>query len=85
MIEVPNHILRDLLFFSRRYCDGRRTYAPSEFNDIYMELEKLHGSALIRAIDMPDKTLMDGGNFWPYAQDGMYDEQTGHFDARREV
>ena len=32
--------------------------------------------------DQFDHTLKDRGKYWPYAQDGQYDPNTGSFDAR---
>jgi len=37
---------------------------------------------LLKDQDLKDETLTEKGKYWPYAQDGMYDEKTGHFDAR---
>lgn len=79
MIPVYKNHLLDLLYWARRYCDGRATYAPSNFNQIYKWIAK---DNRVLPGDMLDQTLKENGKYWPYAQDGMYDENTGAFDAR---
>jgi hypothetical protein len=74
--------LMELVHWARRYCDGRSTYVPSTFNRIYDCLRSKHPD-LIRCKDQFDKTLKDKGVYWPHAQDGMYNEKTGDFDARK--
>jgi len=32
--------IKDIVWMARRYADGRRTYAPSMFNDAYDEIKK---------------------------------------------
>ena len=66
---------------ARRYCDCRATYAPSQFNKLYDKIVQLNPK--IRERDQFDHTLKDQGKYWPYAQDGQYDEKTGSYEARR--
>ncbi len=80
-IEIDSYTLMDLIFWARRYCDDRSTYAPSSFNKIYKQLESKYPDLMSRG-DQFDDTLKDKGKYWPYAQDGMYEEETGYFDAR---
>jgi|SRR5689334_10539636 len=73
--------IKEMLYWARRYCDGRSTYAPSSFNDLYVRFVQLF--PLLKELDKnKDTTLMNDGEFFPYAQDGMYDPVSGHFDAR---
>lgn len=81
MIEIDAKDLIELIYYSRRYCDGRSTYAPSHFNNIYQRIRS-ENPDFIRTYDYFDPTLTDKGMFWPYAQDGMFNEKTGSFDAR---
>lgn len=78
--QISGQMVLDLIFWARRYCDGRATYAPSEFNRIYNEIKSKYPNLV--DLDTKDKALMDEGIYWPYAQDGMYDEKTGAYDAR---
>lgn len=80
-ISIPTEMLMELIFWARRYCDGRATYAPSEFNKLYKNMVQFFPK--LKEMDQFDHTLKDGGKYWPFAQDGMYDEKTGGFDARR--
>ncbi len=81
-ISVSQKDLSDLIFYARRYCDGRSTYAPSEFNKIYKRIRR-NFPDFIRCKDKFDITLMDNGKYWPYAQDGQFDEKRELFDARK--
>ncbi len=74
--------LIDLIHWARRYCDYRMTYAPSSFNEIYKRIRS-DNPDMIRCKDLPDSTLMNNGSYWPYAQDGNYNPDTGAFDARK--
>lgn len=76
---IPNQ-LRQLIAWARRYCDYRMTFAPHIFNELYDNLVQLN--PILKEIDVYDEILFDHGKFWPYAQDGNYNEVTGHFDAR---
>ena len=75
-ISVDQASLLDLIHWARRYCDGRSTFAPSTFNQIYQILRKQEPEFMQN--DKPDVSV----KHWPWAQDGMYKEETGAFDAR---
>jgi len=87
--KVPNPIkvsmdLKDameLIYWARRYCDGRATYAPSSFNNLLKRIRDEDDSVIMH--DTFDQTLMNGGAYWPFAQDGMYDAQNGAYDATK--
>lgn len=79
---ISERDLIDLIHWARRYCDFRRTYAPSEFNRIYNRIRS-DNPDMIRCKDVMDETLMNKGEFWPYAQDGQYNPDTCVFDARK--
>lgn len=36
----------------------------------------------LKEYEFVDETLTENGKFFPYAQDGDYNENTGKFDAR---
>jgi len=82
LVKIESKDLLELIYWARRYCDGRSTYAPSSFNNIYVRIRSDYPD-LLRYEDRLDETLMNNGSYWPYAQDGMYDEKTGSFDARK--
>ena len=82
MVEIEEHDLIDLIHWARRYCDARATYAPSAFNNVYERI-KIKTPELLTSQDQFDCTLKDKGIHWPYAQDGMYNSETGAFDARK--
>lgn len=79
MTKIEEQHLLDLIHWARRYCDGRRTYAPSRFNQLYEYI--VHLNPKLKEKDYFDETLMEKGRYWPYAQDGQYDSNTGHYDA----
>lgn len=81
-VEIQLDDLMELIYWSRRYCDGRSTYAPSRFNKLYDKFLKFNQNISIKEKDQFDETLMHKGKYWPYAQDGMFNEDTGSFDAR---
>jgi hypothetical protein len=81
MIEIEIDDLLELIHWARRYCDQRSTYAPSNFNKLYDKL--LLSYPFLKDKDPFDKTLMNKGEFFPYAQDGMYYPENGAFDARK--
>ena len=82
MIKIEKDNLLELIYWARRYCDGRSTYAPSRFNQLYENTEQLNPTLSIKEKDQFDPTLTDEGKYWPYAQDGMFNEKTGAYDAR---
>lgn len=69
----------ELIFWARRYCDGRATYAALSFNQILKRIRSENESVIMN--DTFDQTLKDAGLHWPFAQDGMYDAQNGIYDA----
>ena len=71
----------ELIHWARRYCDGRATYARSRFNQLYDKIVQLNPTISIKEKDQFDQTLKDKGKYWPYAQDGQYNEKTGSYDA----
>lgn len=79
-IEIKD--LFDLIHWARRYCDGRSTFAPSSFNQVYSRIRSAYPD-LVRCNDRMDETLMGRGAYWPYAQDGMYNPNTVNYDARK--
>lgn len=81
MVQIEESQLLDLIRWARRYCDFRCTFAPASFNELYDDIVRLNPS--VRENDRMDETLMHKGKYWPYAQDGMYREETGCFDARK--
>lgn len=82
MIKIEEDHLLELIYWARRYCDRRSTYAPSRFNQLYENIVHLNPTISIKEKDQFDQTLMDKGKYWPYAQDGMFNETTGAYDAR---
>ena len=80
MVKISPQDLAELIYWARRYCDGRATYAPSSFNAMYQRIRS-NNPEVLRCHDKHDKTLMDEGSYWPYAQDGMYNKENGSFNA----
>ena len=78
-MQIAEKDLLELIFWARRYCDGRSTYAPTEFNWLYERLVQLNPDISVK--DQFDHTLYNKGEFWPYAQDGMYNPMTRAYDA----
>ncbi len=81
--KISDTDLMDLVHWARRYCDGRSTYAPTSFNRIYKALRS-QNPEMVRCYDRFDDTLTEKGAYWPFAQDGMHNKETGSFDAIRE-
>ncbi len=79
-VKINEQDLCKLIHWARRYCDDRMTGAPHHFNDIYKRIRS-DNPDIIRCGDKHDKTLRGEGAFWPYAQDGMYNEVNGRFNA----
>jgi hypothetical protein len=78
-IEILEKDLLELIFWARRYCDRRSTYAPTEFNWLYERICGLYPDITVK--DQFDDTLYNNGECWPYAQDGQYNPNTGAYDA----
>lgn len=79
-MEIEDNIVLELIYWARRYCDDRSTYSPTRFNWIYEYVIELNPS--LKDKDNFDSTLKDKGKYWPYAQDGMFNEKTADYDAR---
>lgn len=77
MITIEKQDLLDLIHWARRYCDGRKTGAAHDFNKLYDRIR----SKWVKQSDIADHTLMNKGEFWPYAQDGMYKKESESFNA----
>jgi len=83
-LNIRDYDLIELIHFARRYCDGRKTGVAKEFNEIYDRIRRdnLTDSAIRNLKKLPDeKDDSRVCKFFPYAQDGDYDEKTGDFDA----
>lgn len=73
--EKVKYAIKEILWMSRRYADGRRTFAATSFNDAYDTLRDIFGEA-IEYNDISkwkDETLTSDGKYFPYAQDGQFD------------
>ena len=75
-VKISPKNLMDLVWMARRYADGRRTWAPEDFNRIYEAIKADYPEMMAEESD--DKACP----YWPYAQDGMFKEGTGNWDAR---
>ena len=71
--------IKEILWMARRYADGRRTFAATNFNDAYDTLRDIFDVDIeYNNIDeWVDQTLTDNGAYFPYAQDGQFDCVTG--------
>lgn len=83
-LNISEHDILELIHFARRYCDGRKTGVAKEFNEIYDRIRKnnLTYYGFLNLKKLPNE--QDNSHvckFFPYAQDGDYDEKTGNFDA----
>jgi len=78
-VNVDLKDLIELIYWARRYCDNRATYAPFSFNQILKRIRSENQSVIMA--DTFDQTLKDGGMYWPFAQDSMYNAQNGAYDA----
>jgi len=59
--------LSEFVYWARRYCDGRQTYAASSFN---LALERVMlENPTFKDFDSVDVTLKDKGKFWPWASE----------------
>lgn len=82
-VSIKGEYLIELIHWARRYADRRCTFVPSEFNKIYAEI--MNDYPFLEDHEFKDVTLYENGKFFPYAQDGEYDENTGNFDARSRI
>ena len=78
-VEIEEKDLLDLIWWARRYCDSRSTFAPTEFNQLYERVVQMYEEIVQK--DQFDHILFNKGEFWPYAQDGMYNKDTGAYNA----
>jgi hypothetical protein len=69
-IKVTEHDILYLIHWARRYCDGRKTFVPTDFNKIYDRV--MADNPHLEDKDRMDVALTEDGKFFPYAQDGMY-------------
>lgn len=76
-IKITVYQLLDLIHWARRYCDGRKTPAPHQFNLMYWEIINRYPDIATMDKEKIDITI---SNF-PFAQDGMYEEGDSNFDA----
>lgn len=67
-IEEVKKAIRDIVWMARRYADGRRTYAPSMFNDAYNALVRELGN--FERENDPDNAP-DRIKNYPYASDDL--------------
>ena len=79
-VSIDLRQLLDLIHAARRYADFRCTYAAFSFNRLYDALIKEH--PILAQMDILDETLMERGKYFPYAQDGNFNSESGAFDAR---
>jgi hypothetical protein len=69
--------LEQLVHWARRYCDGRMTGAPHEFNVILQRIYKQSKALKARDEAVPDVTVKS----FPWAQDGSYVDGHPEFNA----
>lgn len=82
-VSIRGDHLLELIHWARRYADRRCTFVPLEFNRIYDEIMDKY--PFLKEHEFHDKTLTSDGKFFPYAQDGMYNEKTGLFDSMKSI
>jgi len=82
-VSVRGEYLLELIHWARRYADRRCTFVPSEFNKIYTEIMTQY--PFLKEHEFIDETLYENGKFFPYAQDGDFNENTGRYDARSRI
>jgi len=69
--------VREIIYMARRYADGRKSMSVLVFNDSYDQLRDIFGNDIDISHDI---FLSHKGKFFPYAQDGQYEENIS-FDA----
>ena len=82
-VRIEKEDLLSLIHWARRYCDGRPTHAPSEFNSIYKKLRSEYPDLMRQ--DQLDRTLSNDACMWPYAQDGMAQWMPSDYDPVNNV
>lgn len=80
-VSIKGSDLLELIHWARRYADRRSTFVPSDFNRIYDEIMTQY--PFLKEHEFIDETLSENGRYFPYAQDGDYNENIARFDARR--
>ena len=78
-IKISERDLAELIGWARRYVDKRSTYSANQFNQIYETIVEKNPE--FHMFDQFDEAIYNRGQFFPFAQDGMYDCNTGAFDA----
>jgi len=73
-----DHLL-SLIHWARRYADGRMTWVPRDFNEIYFIITNQY--PYLKNLEFQDKLLTHDGRHFPYAQDGSSLEKNDKFDA----
>jgi len=75
--ELIKKAVREIIHMARRYADGSKSMAVLVFNDSYDQLRDIFGNDIDISHDI---FLSHKGKFFPYAQDGQYEENIS-FDA----
>ncbi len=78
-MKIADRDLAELIGWARRYTDSRSTYSANQFNQIYETI--VENNPEFPSYDQYDDKIYNKGEFWPFAQDGMYNSETGSFDA----
>ena len=78
-MKISDRDLAELVGWARRYTDSRSTYSANQFNQIYETI--VENNPEFPSYDQYDDKIYNKGEFWPFAQDGMYNSETGSFDA----
>ena len=69
-VNIDSKHLLKLIHWARRYVDGRRTYVPSDFNNIYDVI--MSKNPELKSLEFVDQTLTENGKYFPHATDGDY-------------
>ena len=64
-----------LIHWARRYADGRYTWVPRDFNDIYDTIMGKYPS--LKQREFRDELLTNRGQYFPHAKAGEYDADYG--------
>lgn len=76
-IKITVRQLLDLIHWARRYCNGRSTSSPHDFNLMYWELANRYPDIVTFDKEKPDNSI----EFFPFAQDGMFRKEDNRFNA----